>query len=65
MHPKGANSINCRLWDSALKKPWLALGGPFLSSFAQMGLENGLVGPLFRTAKLFSRPGGVTIGQEP
>ena len=27
----------------AAKSIWLALGGPFLSSFAQVGLENGLL----------------------
>ena len=32
MHPKGANSMAI---DSALETPWLALGGPFLSSYAQ------------------------------
>ena len=26
----------------AIERPWSALVGPFLSSFAQMGLENGL-----------------------
>ena len=33
------------------RNPWSALGGPFLSSFARMGLENGLlamyIGPEF------------------
>jgi len=27
----------------AVENPWLALGGPFLSSFAQMSLENDLL----------------------
>ena len=27
----------------AIESPWSALGGPFLSSFAQMGLENSLL----------------------
>ena len=27
----------------AVESPWSALGGPFLSSFAQTGLENGLL----------------------
>ena len=27
----------------AVESPWWALGGPFLSSFARMGLENGLL----------------------
>ena len=35
----------------AIESPWSALGGPFLSSFARMGLENGLlamyIGPEF------------------
>jgi len=27
----------------AVESPWAALGGPFLSSYARMGLENGLL----------------------
>ena len=27
----------------AVEGPWSALGGPFLSSFAQMGFDNGLL----------------------
>jgi len=27
----------------AVESPWSALGGPFLSSLAQMGLDNGLL----------------------
>jgi len=27
----------------AVESPWSALGGPFLSSFAQTGLDNGLL----------------------
>jgi len=27
----------------AVESPWLALGGPFLSSLAQMALESGLL----------------------
>jgi len=51
----------------AVESPWSALGGPFLSSFAQMSLENsssGYVGPPFLAVKLFSHSVGATIGQE-
>ena len=33
-----ASGLGCR------KSPWLALGGPFLSSFVEMDLENSLLG---------------------
>jgi len=39
MHPKGAN-IMADSGLSALERPWLALGGPFLPSYAQTGYEN-------------------------
>jgi len=34
----------------AVESPWSALGGPFLSSFAQMGLENGLLAMYIKPA---------------
>jgi len=37
VHPKGAN--NMPSLGSALKRPWLALDSPFLSSFAKNGLR--------------------------
>jgi len=57
----------------AVESPWLALGGPFLSSFAQMGSEknclltmsSGHVEPAFWAVKLFSCSVEATIGQEP
>ena len=53
---------------ASVESPWSALGEPFLSSFAQMGLENGLqanVGPTFLAVKVFSCSISITIGQEP
>ena len=35
--------ITWLLLGVAVESPWSALGGPFVSSFAQMGLENGLL----------------------
>jgi len=53
----------------AIESPGSALGGPFLSSCARTGLENGLlamyVGPPFLALRLFSCSVGATIGQEP
>jgi len=44
--------------DSALERPWLALDGPFISSYAWMGLENTsliLYGFRFLALKVFSQ----------
>ena len=52
----------------AVERPWSALGGPFLSSFAQNGLRkpsSGHIGPPFLAVKLFSCSVRATIGQEP
>ena len=38
---------------SALERSWLALGGPFLSSYARMGLENSPCRALFSKLKVF------------
>jgi len=37
VHPESLNSM--AVSGSALVRPWLALGGPFLSSYAQMDRE--------------------------
>ena len=36
--------ISWQSLGSALERPWLALGGPFLPSYAQTGYENSLLG---------------------
>jgi len=41
VHLKGANSM--AVLCLAVESPWSALGGQFLSSFAHMGLENGVL----------------------
>jgi len=41
VHTKGANNMAaCKL---SCRSRWLALGGPFLSSFAPTDLDNGLL----------------------
>jgi len=37
--PEGYKQHGCLCVGLAVESPWLALGGPFLFSFAQMGLE--------------------------
>ena len=41
MHLKGVNNMACLIL--AVERSWLALGRLFVSSFAQMGLENSLL----------------------
>ena len=51
----------------ATESPWLALGGPFLSSFTNTlrKRSSGHVGLPFLAVKLFSCSVGVTIDQKP
>jgi len=55
VHPKGA---------SRMAASGLSYTKPFLTSFVQIGLENGLLASIkFRQVKFFSHSVGATIGQ--
>ena len=57
-HDMAASGLGCR-------SPWLGLGGQFLTSFAQMGLENKSSDHVYRASILFSPSVWMVIAQEP